>query len=241
MSSRTSNPTRFPHSRSKRSSGDPIGFASSARMMSPTRRPPAAAGLSGVTAAMSRPHLRHGYGGQAGGTRKIGGQANGLAGDANIATLQTTVLEYGRSRFPRDGRRNHDRRPANARRRDHAQQRALCVDERTAGEPVVHRRGGAKHLIDRAPPARAQRTSDDRNDARAGAERVAPRSPDCERKMADARLWRLRERWARRLVRQHEAARDSSSDPSRRGGPPSSGLHDRAPGARPHGRARAWL
>ena len=37
-------------------------------------------------------------------TWKVGGQANRLAGDAEIATLQATVLEYGRSCFPRDRR-----------------------------------------------------------------------------------------------------------------------------------------
>ena len=98
------------------------------------------------------------------------------------------MLEYGRSCFPRDRRRNHDRRPANARGCDDAQQPAGRIDERTAGESVVHRRGGAKHLIDRATSACAERTADDRNDARARAERVAPRSSDREHEMADTRL-----------------------------------------------------
>ena len=110
-----------------------------------------------------------------------------MAGDAEVAALQTTVLEHRRTRFPRDRRGNHDRRPADAGGCDDAQQRSGRIDERTAGESIVHRRGSPKHLINRPPAAGAQRTADDGNDPSAGAQRVAPRSSDGEREMADAR------------------------------------------------------
>ena len=68
-----------------------------------------------------------------------------------------------------------------------ADHRAGRVDERAAGEPLVHRRSRPQHLLDRSAPAGRQRAGDDRNDARARRHRVAPRARDRNRQVADAR------------------------------------------------------
>ena len=61
---------------------------------------------------------------------------------------------------------------------------ARRVDERAAGEAVVHGRGRADDLIDRAAAPGRQRAADHRHDAGARRRRVAPRARDGEREVA---------------------------------------------------------
>src|SRR5439155_25395744 len=58
------------------------------------------------------------------------------------------------------------------------------VEERAAGEAVVHRRRGANHLVDGAAPPGRERPADDGDDACAGGDDVAPGSRDGEGEVA---------------------------------------------------------
>jgi hypothetical protein len=78
--------------------------------------------------------------------------------------------------------------------------RAAGIDDGAAGKAVVHRRGRADHLVDGAAAAGRQRPADDRDDAGAGRQGIAPRSRDGQRQVADPRRRR-----ARRQDRQADA------------------------------------
>ena len=231
--SATALPTRSPSSRSSSSSGDSIGWPSNSSSTSPTSTPAAAAGLPLVTpttsSACSRPSR----------AALILRQRDRLARDAEIAALQAAVLEHGRRGLPRDRRRDDDAEAANRRGGRDADQPAGGVEERAAGEAVVHRRGRADHLIDRAAPAGRQRSADHRDDAGAGGDDVAPRARDGEREMADARGRGATARAAASRGRARAAPRGSSSDPSRRAPRRACGRRRAARAGRLRGRARA--
>ena len=64
---------------------------------------------------------------------------------------------------------------------------ARRVRHGTAGEPFVQGRGHSDHLFELPAVSGSQRSADDRDDARARREGVAPRPRDRQRDVADAR------------------------------------------------------
>ena len=101
-------------------------------------------------------------------------QFDRLSGDSEIPALQLSVLDERRGGLPGDRRGNDDAGAADRRGGRDADERAGGVDERAAGEAVVHRCGRADHLIDRAAAARRQRSADDGHDAGTRRHDVAP-------------------------------------------------------------------
>ena len=89
------------------------------------------------------------------------GKTRGLAGNPDVSALHASVLEQILRRFPRDGGWNHDAEAADRRCRRDAHERTGRVDERAAGEAVVHRRCGSNDFVNRAAPAGWQWPSDD--------------------------------------------------------------------------------
>jgi hypothetical protein len=113
-------------------------------------------------------------------------QAYRLPGQTEVSPLQPAVLEHRSRRLPRDRCGDHHAETANrggGRDPDHA---ARGIEQRAAGEAVVHRRRRADHFVDRPPAPGRQRTADHRHDAGARRERIAPGARDRQREMADA-------------------------------------------------------
>ena len=154
-----------------------------------------------------------------------------------IAAFQLAVLEEGRRGGPGDRRGNDDPEAANRRGRDHAQQRARCVDERAAREALVHECVRAQDLIDRAAASGRQRAADDGNDARAGRRRIAPRAPDGEREVTHARQARPPAQSAPCRARRLAERPGSLSDPTRPVRRRACGRRDAGRAGRPRGRA----
>ena len=167
------------------------------------------------------------------------GKHDGLSGDAEIAARDPPVFEHRRRRFPRDRRRDDHAEAADGRRRGDAEQAARGVDECAAGKAVVHRRGGANDLRDRAMTAGRQRTADDRDDAGARRHGVAPGARDREREMADARSGRGRGNRRRVQIRDAQDRQVGRRIPAGELGSRRSGRRARAHADRFRGRARA--
>ena len=108
------------------------------------------------------------------------------------------MLQNRRGRLPRNRRRNDDAQSTNRGRRRDPQDSAGRVDERSAGKAVVHRGRCSDHFVDGSAPPGPQRTADDRNDARARSQGVAPGPGDGQREVADPSR-SLRDRRRRRF------------------------------------------
>jgi hypothetical protein len=114
------------------------------------------------------------------------------------------------------------------------EQRTVRVDERAARKSPVHRRGGPDDFFDRATAPCRQRSADDRDNACAGSECVAPRSarsrPRCDRRAAprQSRGWKIQPsaRNATRCVAGSQPMRSASTSRP-------SGVRTESPSSRP--------
>ena len=206
MRSGTSRPTLELSSSTSRPPGDSTGSPSNSSSTSPTSSPAASAGLPLDTLAMSSASRSMSIARPCG---RAGGRADPPRPGSLVAACRARPARAAVFHAIAAGMTTL--RPRIAAAVLTPIKLPAHVNERAAGEAVVHRRRRADDLIDLAAAPGRQRPANHGHEPGARRDRVAPRARDREREMPDARR-RRRDRDRRRV----EPARAQHDEAARR-------------------------